>query len=268
MLWSSYNGNYVVYLAGTGMSGSVAGEPLVVRRAGRQQRVHQAGALGPYLLRRVAIGELSCLRRPSSRFRVFVSYWLTRPAGRSGWPSPFPPARTGMRAPMAAGCGGHRMEPVEACWTRATSTAGWWCMLRPRGPRPGSSRCRRTSRGNGSKASRRTLSSNTSLAVRSALILGSVSTRWSLPTRILPALTSPRDFSPVVCGPPPCPCRQSLELACICVPQQRSAGVRVSTNEVETQEIQHEKPTLPFSDQWSFGYWTHPWLGCRFCAAG
>ena len=25
------------------------------------------------------------------------------------------------------------MELVEACWTRATSMAGWWCMLRPPG---------------------------------------------------------------------------------------------------------------------------------------
>ena len=55
-------GNYVVYIAGTSISLSSSGEPLLVHRARRQQRVHQASAFDPYLLRRVAIGELSCLR--------------------------------------------------------------------------------------------------------------------------------------------------------------------------------------------------------------
>ena len=145
------------------------------------------------------------------RGRAFALYWLTGRAGRSGLPSRYLRARIGMRAPMAAGCGGHRMEPVEACWMRATSMDGWWCMLLRRGPKPRSSRCRRTSPGNGSRASRRTPSSSTSRVVRCALIPGSGSTRWSLPMHILPAAASRQGFSPVVCGPRPCPCRQNLE---------------------------------------------------------
>ncbi len=104
---------------------------------------------------------------------------------------PVPSSSHWYARPRAAGCGGHRMERVEACWTRATSMAGWWCMLPRQAPRPSSSLCLRTSPGNGSKASRRTLCSSTSLAVRCALIPGSASTRWSLPMRILPAGSQP-----------------------------------------------------------------------------
>ena len=184
-------------------------------------------------------------------------------------PSPFRPARTGTRAPMAAGCGGHRMGRVEACWTRATSTAGWWSMLRLRGPRPGFSRCHRTSRRSGRKASGRTRFSNTSLAVRSCSYPGEreyqvcgfclrISCRRQ-PAHGIPLLW----FAVRACAyaAKVLSCRAFAVLS-------NEARVRVSTSEVETQEIQHEKPTLPFSDQWSFGYWTHPWLGCRFCAAG
>jgi hypothetical protein len=156
------------------------------------------------------------------RFRAFVSYWLTGRPGRSSLRSRFLPAHIGMRSRMAAGCGGHRMEPAAAYWTQATSMAEWWCTLLRRGPRPSSSRSNHTGRWNGSKASRRTLSSNTSLAVRCALILGSVSTRWSSPTHILRALTSRQGFSPVVCGPLPCPCRQSLEPEVRCVPRNQA----------------------------------------------
>ena len=163
------------------------------------------------------------------RGRAFVLYWLTGRAGRSGLSSRFLPARIGMRAPMAAGCGGHRMEPVEACWTRATSMDGWWCMLRRRGRRLSSSRCRRTNPGNGSKASRRTPCSSTSRVVRCALIPESASTRWSSPMHILPAAASRRDFFPVVYGPLPFPCLRNLDRLAqrVWVPQQpsgRSAG--------------------------------------------
>ncbi len=145
------------------------------------------------------------------RGRAFVLCWLTGQPGRSGLPSRYLRARIGMRAPMAAGCGGHRMEPVEACWTRATSMDEWWCMLLRRGPRPGSSRYRRTSPSNGSKASRRTPSSSTSRVVRCALIRESASTRWSSPMHIVPAAASRQGFFPVVCGPLPFPCRQNHE---------------------------------------------------------
>ena len=148
-------------------------------------RVDQAGALGSYLLRRVSLGQLSCVCGPDQGpgFRLC---WSTRRAGRSGLLSQFLPVRIGMRVPMAAGCGGHRMEPVAACWTRATNMAGWSSMPPACGPETSSSLCLRTSPGNGSKASRRTLCSSTNLAVRCALIPGSASTRWSSPMHILP----------------------------------------------------------------------------------
>ena len=65
--------------------------------------------------------------------------------------------------------------------------------------------CRRTSPRNGSKARQEgTPSSSTSPVVSPmcARILGSGNTRWSLPTRILPAPASRQGFFPVVYGPP------------------------------------------------------------------
>jgi hypothetical protein len=154
-----------------------------------------------------------------TRVLVFVLYWSTRRAGRSSLPSRYPPARIGTRALMAAGCGGHRMAPVEACWTQATSMAGWWCTRLRRGPKPSSSHCRRTSPRNGSKASRRTPSLSTSPVVRCALIPGSANTRWSLLTHIWPAEASRQGSFPAVCGPLPCPCRRNLD-----APRQQGEG--------------------------------------------
>ncbi len=235
---------------------------------GGQWSVHQASAFDSDLLRRVAIGELSCLRRPGAG--AGFSF-------RTGKPD-----RPGDQA-----CPAGSVQLALVCarpWPLAVEGIEW-SRWKPagRGQRawPGGGVCS-ARRGETSiltlpphqsrewtKASGRTRFSSTSLAVRFALIPGSASTRWSLPMHILPARASRRDFSPVVCGPLPCPCRQNLEPRRVfAVPEQPSAGVRVSTSEVDTQEIHHEEPTLPFSDQWSFGYWTHPWLGCRFCAAG
>ncbi len=64
----------------------------------------------------------------------------------------------------------------------------------------GASPCRRTSPGNGSRASRRTLCLSTNLVADVFLSWVSASTRWSSPTRIGRAKASRPICSPVVCG--------------------------------------------------------------------
>ena len=92
-----------------------------------------------------------------------------------------------MHGRMADGCGGHPTERVGAWWTQAMCTAAWRFIPYPRErARQRGWSCHRTSQGNGRKASSRTRFSSTNLGALFAPIRARVSTRWCLPTRILP----------------------------------------------------------------------------------
>jgi hypothetical protein len=106
-----------------------------------------------------------------------------------------------MHGRMTDGGGGHPTERVGAWWTQAMCMAAWRFTPYPRErARQRGWSCHRTSQGNGRKVSSRTRFSTTNLGVLCAPIRARVSTRWCLPTPILPPAVSNRGSCPVVCA--------------------------------------------------------------------
>jgi hypothetical protein len=118
-----------------------------------------------------------------------------------------------MHVRLADGCGGHRMERVEAWWTQAMCMAAWRFIPFPRErARQRGWSCHLTSQGNGRKASSRTRFSSTNLGALCARIQARTTTRWCLLTRILPPAGRNRGSCPVVYAPLPFPCHRKTKL--------------------------------------------------------
>ena len=175
------------------------------------QRCQAAGAVGSHLLRRHPFGKLSC--RDCPRSGAGISFCPGQPdqPGDQGWPSPSPPARIGTLVPMAAGYGGHPMEPVEAWWMPVTSMAAWWSILQSGRGRDKWLILPPHQSTEWIESQQENPSLNTSPAVRCVPIRERTNTRWSLPTHIR-LLVARQVCWPVVCARLPCPCRRNPDL--------------------------------------------------------